>query len=376
MFNSNNEYMSPDEVEAIEKDLKEKDSLTVEEIAFLYSYNVNDLESIIEKLYMSDLIFYNNGEFVIKKEDFDDFNEVIISKYFIENDYEPFTICCNIIYEKISKRAKLMKRHKSLSNEAIYYTDPSLVSKIINKKITSNNPYLVPSRNMKGINRAEEIAKNLGFKTLNDFLWGNREEFETYAPILFLYLILEGRKYCSEDENDTIVKALSCYTPYAINNMYRKLINQNSSEENDFKIVYDMIYNNSIYRNAIAKLYIMMSDDFINLYFSYFKNKTTHKIYEQFKKFFHEKFIPLLDETRYNPNDSYILQSLEHYVEFLGNKKVLINDNHIAESLINEFSEKELAHILYLIDFQSRVDKEIDYSNVIVDKWTEKIIIE
>ena len=91
-----------------------------------------------------------------------------------------------LIYEKISRRAKLCKKtNPELTNSDIYSRNPSVASNILNNIRTNNNPYLVPGRMFtdedERINQATFISKNLGFSSVNHFLWGNKDEFESYS---------------------------------------------------------------------------------------------------------------------------------------------------------------------------------------------------
>ena len=201
---------------------------------------------------------------------------------------------CDFLYKKISSRAKKNKnKNPQLTNEQIYGSNPAIASNIINNKRTDNNPYLVPGRMVSHgdskINQAEKIAENLGFYSLNDFLWGTKKEFMLYSGAFFNVLIQDALLYAEEKDIEIIQKALCFYAPYSRLHAYNRLKKNCYYKSLDFN--YEDKDEPDDYYSAVARLYINIKDDFINEYIEYFYNKSTLKLNSTVSTFVSERLI-------------------------------------------------------------------------------------
>ena len=176
-----------------------------------------------------------------------------------------------LIYERISRRAKLCKKiNPELTNSDIYSRNPSVASNILNNNRTNNNPYLVPGRMFtdenERINQATFISKNLGFSSVNNFLWGNKDEFESYSGIFFRELICEALIYADNETKEIIIKALCFYAPYTLLHTYEELIKKDYYKSLEFE--YDPQYEDIDFYSALSRLFIMIKEPFVEKYFN------------------------------------------------------------------------------------------------------------
>lgn len=194
--------------------------------------------------------------------------------------------------KKTHKRIKNKIQSSNYTYSQISPYDESIVSKVINFKLTKNNKYLVTNKFIKNL-----VECNL-FNNEVEALWGTKSEREDYMYELFSLLIKAS--FDSKNYIDKVTLLLSDYVPFAqCLSFYEILIDRlfDYSDKSsspfflELGISEDLVFNNySISkRNAIKFLYAKCKDNFIKM-FNNFCNNT--KSYRGLEKSLNEILLP------------------------------------------------------------------------------------
>lgn len=292
---------------------------------------------------------------------------------------------CDFLYKKISSRAKKNKnKNPQLTNEQIYGSNPAIASNIINNKRTNNNPYLVPGRMVSHgdskINQAEKIAENLGFYSLNDFLWGTKKEFMLYSGAFFNVLIQDALLYAEEKDIEIIQKALCFYAPYSRLHVYNRLKKNCYYKSLDFN--YEDKDEPDDYYSAVARLYINIKNDFINEYIEYFYNKSTLKLNSTVSTFVSEKLIPIIEkyietDNSFGKRCLTILELITNYMldDNLANlpEEILTDDDKHEFEVYEKIVDESFCYFKKLEAFQQELEGDYEYWEILQDCWTENL---
>lgn len=171
--------------------------------------------------------------------------------------------------KKTHKRIKNKIQSSNYTYSQISPYDESIVSKVINFKLTKNNKYLVTNKFIKNL-----VECNL-FNNEVEALWGTKSEREDYMYELFSLLIKAS--FDSKNYIDKVTLLLSDYVPFAqCLSFYEILIDRlfDYSDKSsspfflELGISEDLVFNNySISkRNAIKFLYAKCKDNFIKMF--------------------------------------------------------------------------------------------------------------
>lgn len=290
---------------------------------------------------------------------------------------------CDFLYKKISSRAKKNKnKNPQLTNEQIYESNPAIASNIINNKRTNNNPYLVPGRivshNDGPKNQASIIAENLGFYSMNDFLWGTKKEFMLYSGAFFNVLIQDALLYAEEKDIEIIHKALCFYAPYSRLYVYNRL--KKNCYYKSLEFDYEDKDEPDDYYSAIARLYINIKDDFINEYIDYFYNKSTLKLNSTVSTFVSEILIPII--KRYIEADNSfgkkclaILEPISNYMldDNLANlpEEILTDDDKHKFEVYEKYVNESFSYFNKLEEFQEEIEGCYYFWEILKDNGSE-----
>lgn len=224
----------------------------------------------------------------------------------------------DFFYMKASNRIKNRILNSGLKYNEIHPCDPKLISRIVNKKITKNNPYLIPDSVIrtfyKSVESDETIScglletKSLNFKNICEILWGDRKEISLYLEELFYLLWFEVVESDYGGEIDT-ESYLCDYIPYAKYSTYWSILfsNDNCFPALLYGIREDDVISHidSTRQEALLFLYKKCKTEFEGIFLG-FTNRINsfHKIDKVLKTDFLEKdYIPML--KRFSPgNDS------------------------------------------------------------------------
>ena len=298
-----------------------------------------------------------------------------------------FMRICDLIYSKISARAVFAKERHSITNEDIYIQNPAIASNIITNTRTKNNPYLVPGRtctiNGKKQNQAEEVARNLCYESVNDFLWGNRVEFRSYSGEFFKNLILDAMGDATEEEKTVIKDALSYYTPYARLSTYNDLCKTDYYKALNFEIDYDEKEEFEIKYEALTRLYMMIEEDFISSYFDFFYGKTTLKLNRTIASYVSTTVIPMIKKAIANDN-SFGKTAKEIISTIAQNMNNEIMDNLPLETLSSrdryklktneEFVNASFKYFKNLEKYQIKMEGRYNYKTMLIDSWSTQLL--
>ena len=269
-----------------------------------------------------------------------------------------------LIYERISRRAKLCKKLNSeLTNSDIYSRNPSVASNILNNIRTNNNPYLVPGRMFtdgdERINQATFISKNLGFSSVNHFLWGNKDEFESYSGIFFRELICEALKYADNETKEIIIKALCFYAPYTLLHTYEELIKKDYYKSLEFE--YDPQYEDIDFYSALSRLFIMIKEPFVEKYFNFFYGKTTLKLNNTIEQFAVKEVTKI---TQYMSDD--VIDNLPDDILSDSDKKIIETHKIYVDESFKYFKKLEA--------LQEEIEGTYDFKKILFsDNWSEEL---
>ena len=291
-----------------------------------------------------------------------------------------------LIYEKISRRAKLCKKlNPGLTNSDIYSRNPSVASNILNNIRTNNNPYLVPGRMFtdgdERINQATFISKNLGFSSVNNFLWGNKDEFESYSGIFFRELICEALKYADNETKEIIIKALCFYAPYTLLHTYEELIKKDYYKSLEFE--YDPQYEDIDFYSALSRLFIMIKEPFVEKYFNFFYGKTTLKLNNTIEQFAVKEVTKIIKE--YIENDKSFGKTFQSVIETI--TQYMSDDfiDNLPDDILSDSDKKIIeTHKIYVDEsfkyfkkleaLQEEIEGTYDFKKILFsDNWSEEL---
>lgn len=297
---------------------------------------------------------------------------------------------CDMLYKKISARAKTMKDKYKMTLADIFATNPTIASNILRNKRTNNNPYLVPGKkftNDRSKTRfveletpAEHIASNLHFDSVTNFLWGGVDEFTRYSGEVFLYLIKDAMDDADPSDIEIIQNALSFYVPYAKCLVYKKLLSDNKNFSKVLEFDYDDNKEGEDFLNAISRLYLNVSDDFHKSYFDYFSDKTTIHLNNSISKFVHDEFVPML--SAYISNDRSIgktfLPIIETVTEYLPNyvydsipDELITDSDRFHMDANDKLADSTFKYIQSLENYQKKIEGNYYFQKNLNDNWTE-----
>lgn len=291
-----------------------------------------------------------------------------------------------LIYEKISRRAKLCKKlNPELTNSDIYSRNPSVASNILNNIRTNNNPYLVPGRMFtdgdERINQATFISKNLGFSSVNHFLWGNKDEFESYSGFFFKELICEALKYADNETKEIIIKALCFYAPYTLLHTYEELIKKDYYKSLEFE--YDPQYEDIDFYSALSRLFIMIKEPFVEKYFNFFYGKTTLKLNNTIEQFAVKEVTKIIKE--YIENDKSFGKTFQSVIETI--TQYMSDDfiDNLPDDILSDSDKKIIeTHKIYVDEsfkyfkkleaLQEEIEGTYDFKKILFsDNWSEEL---
>ncbi len=295
---------------------------------------------------------------------------------------------CDFLYTKISARAKNAKNILSKKNEDIYVLNPAIASYIVNNKRTNNNPYLVPGRlyTEYGItrNQADVIADNLGFSSVEDFLWGNLTEFHSYSGALFSKLIIDSRSDADSCDKKVIEDALCLYTPYARLSEYNLLLRTDQYKAINFVCDYDEKDEMDILYSAIARLYQRVDKKFAKIYFEFFSGKKTLKLNRTIADFVHTCLIPLVqdyisDDNSFGKSSKVIIESIAQNManEVTDNlpEDILTEEERVHFETAEEFVNMSLEYFSNLEMLQEKTEGKNNYEMILKDKWSKQYLV-
>lgn len=206
-----------------------------------------------------------------------------------------FILTEQVIYENCSNRIRNLIKEKNLKHKDVFPTDPKMVSRIINRKTTDRNPYLIQYAVLC------EIASvlDLDNKTI---IWGTNEEIEFNLPIIFQSIIFDllVLKNDISKEIDTI---LCGYIPYARYSAYRKLIidesstSQSITNAHKYNIDYFELHSSIEARTdeAICFLYKQCHQEFLESYLRFTaKNNSLSMWHNKLMDWIKSDFIEIL----------------------------------------------------------------------------------
>lgn len=113
-------------------------------------------------------------------------------------------------------RARSENGQKPLKAKDFLPSDRAMFSRIINKRITSRNAYLIQYATLC------ELYETMNFKNNQEIIWGSEEEIESYLPVLFQFILFDLLEPTSS-MHDEIHKLLCSYIPYARYSAYRQI---------------------------------------------------------------------------------------------------------------------------------------------------------
>lgn len=146
-----------------------------------------------------------------------------------ENDYIDelcFKQTISFLYSKCVKRVNAVRKIKNIKIiDVCKSDDKSIVSNFFNGKCTDNNKFLITNKLMGYTRNGKHYATNssgeligikhsLGFNSRKEILWGTDKEIENYLDTLYLLIMNEIPKYCSE-YYATWETVLFDYVPYS-----------------------------------------------------------------------------------------------------------------------------------------------------------------
>ena len=290
-----------------------------------------------------------------------------------------------LIYERISRRAKLCKKlNPKLTNSDIYSRNPSVASNILNNIRTNNNPYLVPGRMFtdgdERINQATFISKNLGFSSVNHFLWGNKDEFESYSGFFFKELICEALKYADNETKEIIIKALCFYAPYTLLHTYEELIKKDYYKS--LKFEYDPQYEDIDFYSALSRLFIMVKEPFVEKYIDFFYGKTTLKLNNTIEQFAVKEVTKIIKE--YIENDKSFGKTFQSVIETI--TQYMSDDviDNLPDDILSDSDKKIIeTHKIYVDEsfkyfkkleaLQEEIEGTYDFKKILFsDNWSEE----
>ena len=253
------------------------------------------------------------------------------------------------IYEKCAQRIKNRITEKQLTLKEIYPSDEKLISRIINCKITSRNPYLLQNAVLKNIWYNDKTKKNedvgiipkLGFNNEQEVLWGTDDEIESNVFGIFRNLIndllpcdlewnLNNLSFPDNVELDIDIKNILCdYIPYAKYLTYWRLFFGNrratgqSKEISSFPALYygiseDILIENidNVRTQAISYLFLkpQFKEKFQQIFIEFCSQHTTFKkLDKKLIDFVKHKVISLLKE--YAPDENSLGLRVMHIIE-------------------------------------------------------------
>ena len=253
-------------------------------------------------------------------------------------------------YNYCIKRVDNSRINKGLKYIEVCNTeDRALVSNFFNGKCTNNNPFLITKKIMgykkdgKTLATDESgtyigIINTLDFKSAKEILWGTHEEIENYLYTLYLLIMEELPKYCSEYYAEW-ENVLFDYVPYS---KYKTLYDIKEDLQISLTDTYG-VYDEDVSKTKIAIhqinaiLFFFRIEKFRNEFKAAFiefceEQKSFTHIDIKFKEnFIIQKFIPLLRKHKPTHDKSLGLRV----------RDLLNNDlRSVPELLSSEYSEK------------------------------------
>ena len=220
----------------------------------------------------------------------------------------------------------------------IYPDDPKLISRIINCKLTKNNPYLLTDNAIENTFDNEKLGllNVLKFSNIKELLWGSEDEINDYIKEIYddiIMQLIDNKNYGNFILDDILIDYVD-FAFYSAYHTFDKLIDKNHC----IPLIYygmtydeiDIKYFNTLLE-ASERLYKLCKNDFksiFNIFIETFVNfkKLDTKFEETFVK---KMFIPMLE--KYKPN----IDSLGYRV-----KKLVENDfKHIPQIITNSNDE-------------------------------------
>ena len=296
----------------------------------------------------------------------------------------------DLLYKKISARARTMRDKYELTLADIFANNPIIASYILRNKRTNNNPYLVPGKkftNNRSKTRfveletpAEHIASNLHFDSVTNFLWGGVDEFPKYSGEIFLYLIKDALVDADSSDIDIIENALSFYVPYAKRRVYKNLLSDSNNISKVLEFDYDDDNDGEDFLNAISRLFLNVRDDFHKAYFNYFSDKTTIHLNNYISKFVHDEFVPML--SAYIRNDRSIgktfLPIIKTVTEYLPNyvydsipDELITDSDKFHMDANDKLADSTFEYIQSLENYQKKIEGNYYFKKNLNDNWTE-----
>lgn len=174
----------------------------------------------------------------------------------------------NFIYESTAKRLtdrtnelRMKKSDLIIDNLNTQY-DLSMISKILNNKKTSNNPYLIPPTYI------DLLIKNLKYKNVRELLWDKPEENITYVrTILFMLIeeIINKHPEYSERLSLPLREDVSYvkYEMLSIFSWYYNRLEETASDEIEMEDKLDEI--SQMYHASIKRFSVLYGFDYIFL---------------------------------------------------------------------------------------------------------------
>lgn len=257
-----------------------------------------------------------------------------------------------VIYSMISQRVKKRKKEKGYQNIDVILSDPNVVTNIVNNKRYKKNPYLLTPA------YAEEIAKNLFFKTPYALIWGNEQEREAYFGKLFFV----GIEYLLKKHPNTVEQALYYYVPFA----YQLALQEwKTKYGNGIDLLLPRFeYASSENQKLLATqvLYNHYQTEFAKEHFAYFEKRYTTKLEKHIKLFFETKLLAILEKGA-------LFNRGKQFYDLISDSLILVTDMTF-DALPYPFSDSDYrpqfdfakstdAFIHSLIDHQSQMEGEV-----------------
>ena len=232
-----------------------------------------------------------------------------------------YDLTCDLLYKKISERAKTMRDRHNLTLIDIYAYNPTMASYILRNKRTKNNPYLVP-----------------------------------------------GKKFTNKR-----------YVPYAKRRVYKNLLSDNNNISKVLDFDYDDDNDGEDFLNAISRLFLNVRDDFHKAYFNYFSDKTTIHLNNYISKFVHDEFIPML--SAYIRNDRSIGKTffpiIKTVTEYLPNyvydsipDELITDSDKFQNDANNKLADSTFEYIRSLEIYQKGLEGNYNFEKHLNDNWT------
>mgnify|MGYP000026713944 FL=1 len=263
-----------------------------------------------------------------------------------------FEKTAEMIFELCSRRVKNRVEESGKSLEVLYPENPKLISLIQNNRRDKyHNRYLLTAAGI------DVLVPALGFHSIEELLWGTKQEQDSY--FLRFFLCAMGELSNPTDPNSHLDQVMCAYAPYAKYYTFYHLIKEKNIPAIEFAMNQEIIEweLEPTSKEAISMLYGECYEDLINC-FHRFTSKT-----DSYKKLPEKIGQLVLDVNGFMP----ILEKYYNMGNALGYRvrELILSDLQYAPNLIKGTAPKGIEPALirattqYIIEIEEIHKKQI-----------------